>query len=41
MEFLDVWSISQQQKTDLRMAAYLLAVSRVANAVKKTRPDRY
>jgi len=33
--FDDVWQIAQAQKTDLRLAAYFLAVARVANAIPR------
>ena len=31
--FEEVWQVAQQQEIDLRSAAYLLAVQRVANAI--------
>ncbi|KPJ62770.1 glutamate dehydrogenase [candidate division WOR-1 bacterium DG_54_3] len=33
--FEEVWSICQKEKADMRMAAYMIAVNRVANALKQ------
>lgn len=33
--FEEVWAISQKEKVDMRMAAYMIAVNRVANALKQ------
>jgi glutamate dehydrogenase (NAD(P)+) len=33
--FEEVWAISQKEKVDMRMGAYLIAVNRVANALKQ------
>ncbi len=33
--FEEVWAISQKEKADMRMGAYMIAVNRVANALKQ------
>nr|HDM59922.1 glutamate dehydrogenase [Bacillota bacterium] len=35
--FNDVWELAQKEKVDMRMAAYMIAIKRVANAINQRR----